>query len=444
MNFFTKFLPITAMFIFAGTLSAQRLEDVLATSTGKSYTVANLSPRGQKVYMEQRQSISEARSRLLSEMAAEILLEMEAKTLNSDPEKLIAAQRAKIAEPTAAQIRAVYDKNQAALAGRSLEAVRPQIVEFLKHDAEQKAVQSYMDGLRAKHKIVPGKDVNTVGLGPNEIVITIGSRPVTYSEFERANRFRLNDTAIHIFEELKGELDMLILNTLAQEESKARNIDVPTFIATEVTDKLREFTDEERASVEGDLMRRLFTKYNVKFLLPEPAAIVQNVSVDDDPSIGPAAAPVTVVMFTDFQCPACARTHPVLKRVLAEYKDRVRVVVRDFPLENIHDNAFNAALAVNAARAQGRFIEYAEVLYRNQEALDRASLVRYAEELGLNVKQFELDFSDAKTASEVRKDISDGRLYGATGTPTIFVNGVKVHSLSVVGFRNAIDKALKK
>jgi protein-disulfide isomerase len=134
----------------------------------------------------------------------------------------------------------------------------------------------------------------------------------------------------------------------------------------------------------------------------------------------------------------------VLKQTLAEYGDKIRFVVRDFPLENIHENAFQAALAANAARAQGKFFEYSEILYRNQDALDRASLVKYATELGLNAKQFELDFSDARTQAEVRKDQADGRSYGIGGTPAIFVNGIKVQRLSSQAFRRAIDRALSK
>jgi protein-disulfide isomerase len=249
---------------------------------------------------------------------------------------------------------------------------------------------------------------------------------------------------MQVYENLQADLEVAVLNTLVADEAKARNIDTGSFIAAEITDKLRTFTEDERAVIEGDLMRRLFTKYNVKILLPRPAPIVHNVSVDDDPQTGSATAPVTIVMFTDFQCPACSGTHPVLKRAIEGYGDKVRFVVRDYPLENIHPDAFNAALAANAARAQGKFNEYAEILYRNQQALDKPSLVKYAEELGLNVKQFELDFSDARTASEVKKDQADGRGYGIGGTPAIFVNGIKVHRLSLNGFRSAIDRALAK
>ena len=105
---------------------------------------------------------------------------------------------------------------------------------------------------------------------------------------------------------------------------------------------------------------------------------------------------------------------------------------------------FAAAIAANAANRQGKFFEYAEVLYKNQNALDEASLKKYAADLGLNVKQFELDLSDAQIAAEVRKDRADGETYGIGGTPTVFVSGVKVRVMSESGFRAAIEKALKK
>ena len=179
-------------------------------------------------------------------------------------------------------------------------------------------------------------------------------------------------------------------------------------------------------------------------MIREPEPVAHNVSVDDDPANGKLTAPVTVIMFSDFQCSACGATHPILKKVLGEYGDKVRLVIRDFPLESIHENAFRAALAANAARAQGKYFEYIDVLYRNQESLDDASLKKYATELGLNIKQFELDFISEKAAAEVRKDMADGRSYGIGGTPTVYVNGIRVHRLSAEGFRLAIDRALSK
>jgi hypothetical protein len=126
---------------------------------------------------------------------------------------------------------------------------------------------------------------------------------------------------MELYEEVRADLESSIFSSLANEEAKSRNIDAQAFIAEEVTDKLRLFTDEEKASIETALLKRLFAKYTVKIALVEPAPVVQNISFDaDDPQIGPASAPVTVVMFTDFQCPACSRTHPVLKRTLGRVR----------------------------------------------------------------------------------------------------------------------------
>jgi protein-disulfide isomerase len=444
MTPFRSFFPILAVVIAISAASAQRVEDVLASSTGITYKASSLSPRGQKFYFEQRKMMTAARTDLLNEMIAKDVLELESKLQNVPGDKLLETQRAKAAEPTATEIQATYNANQSLLGGVPINEVRKDIVEFLKHDAEQKQVETYILALRTKHKVAIGKDLNAFGLAPTDVVVTIADRPITLAAFDEVNKIRLNDTEVEIYDEIRSDLESAIFSTLVTEEAKARSVDSSGLIAVEITDKLRDFSDEERAALESDLMHKLFAKYSVKISLAEPKRIVHNVSVDDDPSTGKPDAPVTVVMFTDFQCPACSRTHPVLKKALSVYGDKIRFVVRDYPLEKIHENSFNAALAANAARAQGKFAEYTEILYRNQQALDKASLTRYATELGLNVKQFELDFSDAKTAAEVRKDQADGKSYGIAGTPAIFVNGVKVQRLSLMGFRSAVDRALAK
>jgi protein-disulfide isomerase len=127
---------------------------------------------------------------------------------------------------------------------------------------------------------------------------------------------------------------------------------------------------------------------------------------------------------------------------MAAYPGKIRFVVRDFPLEAIHENGFQAARAAGAANLQGKFFDYIEILYKNQNALDLASLKKYAAQIGLNVQQFELDFNSEKVAAEVRKDMADGEALNIGSTPTIFVNRKRVRNLSVGGFKEAIDKAL--
>ena len=429
---------------FATVASAQTGASPLATAKGRTFTAADLSPEGQAVFKNQKKTIESGRAALFGQMIAETLLELEAKAVASTPDKLVAAERSKVATPAPAQIQAVYDANKSDLGNRTLSEVRDEIVAFLRREPEQKALQAYFDLLKGKHKFTTGKNVNAADLTPLDIIASFTGRQITAQQFASDNRFAINETLHHIYENLRADLETAVLNALIEEEAKAKNTQPNNIIATEVTDKMREFSEAERAGLEAALMDRLFTKYEVKFFLKEPEVIAQNVSADDDPASGPVSASVTVVMFSDFQCPACARTHPVLKRVIAEFDGKVRFVVRDYPLESIHADAFNAALAANAANKQGKYLEYSERLYGEQSSLDKPSLLKLAGELGLNVKQFEIDFTDAKAAAEIRKDKADGESYGVSSTPTIFVNGVKVHSLSAGAFRRAINRTLFK
>ena len=423
---------------------AQKLTDVLATAKGRTFTAASLPAPVQEAYLAQRSNVETNRLNLFSELITNELLDLEAKANGSTPEKLIAAEKAKVPDPTATQIQTIYDANRAALGGKPINEVRKDIVAFLRREPEQKLLNAYVKSLQAKHKVVFEKGINALGLLPADVLATIGTRPFTSRDFEAKFRIALNDFVHYQYEDIRSELEIAVLNGLIEEEAKARNIDASSVIAAEITDKMRTFADGEREELELALKNRLFIKYDVKILLREPPVVTQSVSVDDDPSSGPATAPVTVIMFSDFQCPACSRTHPVLKSVIAEYGAKVRLVVRDYPLQNIHENAFLAAMAANAANAQGKFFEYTEILYKNQAALDRESLKTYASQVGLNVKQFEIDLSLEKSAAEIRKDIADGNSFGVSSTPTIFVNGVKVHKLSAEAFRRAIDKALTR
>jgi protein-disulfide isomerase len=209
-----------------------------------------------------------------------------------------------------------------------------------------------------------------------------------------------------------------------------------------VQSQLADFLEErDRLRLERELNERLRKATDVRFLLNEPQAPTQLISVDDDPSRGDAKAPVTVVEFTDFQCPACGAMHPILEEVLKSYGNKVRFVVRDFPLP-IHANARKAAEAANAAHQQGKFFEYAALLFQRQDALDLASLKKYATELGLDRARFDAALDKGTFADEVQRDLIDGENYGVDSTPTIFINGVVLGTLSSEGLREAIDRAL--
>jgi protein-disulfide isomerase len=131
---------------------------------------------------------------------------------------------------------------------------------------------------------------------------------------------------------------------------------------------------------------------------------------------------------------------PVLEDVLKSYGNRVKLVVRDFPLSQ-HANARKAAEAADAANAQGKFFEYTALLFKRQSALDVPSLKKYASELGLNRTRFDAELDGGTYAAEIKHDIQDGEIYGIDSTPTIFINGVMLRTMSEEALRAAIDHA---
>lgn len=442
MKFFSILLLIL---IFALSVSAQTATQILAKANGQNFTVADLPADLRDAYLKMNKNSLDARRMFFNSQIGEILLETEAKVRKISVDDLVKSVNSKVANPTEKQIQDVYDKNKDALGGRPLAEVREQIVIFLRREPEQKALNVLVMSLAKKYKVGVFKDVNARNLKATDILATINGRNITVGGFEAKNRVALYEQKAEIFDEIKLVLEEKIYNALIAVEAKSEKIDASDLIAREISNKLRDFTDEEREDLESDFRRKLFTKYNAQFLLKEPAPLVLQVSADDDPSKGSANAPVTVVMFSDFQCSSCAVAHPVLQKVLAEYPaEKVRFVVRDFPLMQIHENSFLAATAANAAHKQGKFFEFTDVLYRNQNALDKESLKKYAADLGLNPTQFELDLQSESNAAEIRKDMSDGANYGISGTPTIYVNGVKVRRNTAEYFRAAIDKVLKK
>jgi protein-disulfide isomerase len=183
---------------------------------------------------------------------------------------------------------------------------------------------------------------------------------------------------------------------------------------------------------------------------PAPAAAApaapegkQDVKVGDAPVKGPANAKVTVIAFSDFQCPFCSRAVPVMKQIEDEYKGKVRIAFKQLPLP-FHDKAHLAAEAALAANEQGKFWQMHDKLFANQQALDRPSLEKYAEELGLNMGKFKAALDSGKYKDRVDREAKEGNAVGATGTPTFFINGTKlVGAQPFEQFKTAIDAELK-
>jgi protein-disulfide isomerase len=426
----------------ASIVSGQSGDPVLATAGTVKVTLSDLPPNAQDLYRRTEEIVAENRRKFLDQAIAEELVKLEAAARGVTPEKVMSDEFDKLPRPSDERITAVYEANRDKLAGMSEKDGRQQVIQAMMQEPAQKAEAALIASLKTKYKFSAGKDIGTAGLRSTEILYTIGTRSVTVGDFDTSHRAAIGDVRTHIYEELRAETEDALLNRLIAVEAAALGVETPAYVATEVTDKLRAFTDTERYELISTLQSKLFAKHKAVLLLKEPEPVVLNVSADDDPSTGPATAKVTVVAFVDYQCSACASFNPVMKKVLAEFGPRVRLVVRDFPLESIHPEAFRSALAANAAARQGKYFEYGSLLYGNQKALDDTSLLGYAEKLGLVVAKFKDDMADPKNADEVRKDLADGNKYGVSGTPTIYINGVKHHTLTESRFRESVQKAV--
>jgi len=212
---------------------------------------------------------------------------------------------------------------------------------------------------------------------------------------------------------------------------------------------------------EGDLQDAI-AKLELKVLqnqLPtSQPKIPMKISADDDPVIGNPDAPITIIEFTDFQCPFCARFHTqTLPLIFEEYieQGKVKLVVRDFPIQSIHPNAFPAAFASECANEQGKVKEMHDMLFYNQnqwskqKTADALSLFsQYATEIQLDQEIFDSCIINGKYIDEIQNDLNDGREYGVSGTPGFFIGNDQLGYVELKGaqpfdsFKKVIDAQL--
>ncbi len=158
-----------------------------------------------------------------------------------------------------------------------------------------------------------------------------------------------------------------------------------------------------------------------------PEVVRYDIPVDDDPVIGPEDAPITIVEFSDYECPYCQQWHTeVFDRLMLAYPEQVRLMYRDFPISNIHPNAVPAAIAANCALEQDMFWDYHDKLFRMELGLSTDAYQEYASQLDLNVEKFVECLDSGRYEEEVQADFDFAANLGVRSTPTFFVNGIAV------------------
>jgi protein-disulfide isomerase len=184
---------------------------------------------------------------------------------------------------------------------------------------------------------------------------------------------------------------------------------------------------------------------------PYPAAAANqqvkryNIPVSNsDPSLGPKDAPVTVVMFSDYQCPYCRKWYSdTFKPLMSAYQGQVRFVYKDFPLSSIHEEASPAALAARCAGEQGKYWEYQDLLFTGPEGLSAAAYTKYAQSLALDDAKFNECVASKRYQKTIEDDYQTAAGIGIQSTPTFFINGVPlIGAQPIDAFKQLIDQEL--
>lgn len=446
---------------------------LLATVNGQSVTTADIDPKVREEVEALEERIAEARRQILALQINTLLLESEAAKRRISPQQLydLAIAR-KVTEPTAAEINKFVEDNRDQIDQTEPVAMRQQVVAFLKREREAKITDEFIKRLSASYPVVNVAVANAANLPPSAVVVTVAGRPITAATINERLKPIVYKLRLNTYELVKQALDVTINDLLLLAEANRRNVPPEEIVRKEISEKIRAPTEAEvakfyadnkaripgefaavssqiasylqeqnRQQLEQALSAGLRTAADIRVVISEPPLPVQSISVDDDPVRGDANAAVTIVEFTDFQCPSCAAMQPILDEVLKSYGTKVRLVVRDFPLP-MHANARKAAEAANAAHAQGKFFEYTALLFKRQNALDVPSLKKYASELGLDRVRFDVALDGNKYAAEVKHDVDDGEMYGIDSTPAIFVNGIALTEMSSEALRALIDRRL--
>lgn len=308
---------------------------------------------------------------------------------------------------------------------------------------------------------------------PKQAVATVGDQTIYDTDLASSVEGQLQPLRSQEYDIKRKALDNLIEQKTLENAAKAKGLTTDQLIQQEVTAKVKDPNDDVvlgyylaqsgrinrplddalkaqlRESIKQSQTRQLREDY-IKQLRSDNKVVVllspPRVQVAQDPKRlrGNAKAPVTIVEFSDYQCPYCHQIEPTVKSLLAKYGDKVSLSYRDFPLSAIHPYAMGAAEASRCAEEQGKFWEYHDQLF-NASKLEKADLVQYARDLKLDDKQFESCLTSEKYKADIDKDQLEARNAGVNGTPGFFINGVFVNGAKPESeFSSIIDDELSR
>jgi protein-disulfide isomerase len=308
--------------------------------------------------------------------------------------------------------------------------------------------------------------------GSNQVLAVVNGKPVTEADVRQANadQFKSLDREYqqNVHQLLENSLDQAVQDRLLEAEAASRKVTKDQLLAeikpAAVTDAdVDAFYEQNKAQIprpkeqvaaqiktyleqqgqqkaRSEYFKTLQAKYKVDYKL-EPIRVEVAAT---GPAKGPASAPVTIVEFSDFQCPFCSRLTPTLKQVEDKYGDKVRLVFRQYPLP-FHQNAQKAAEASLCAADQGKFWELHDAMFGNQGELGVDQLKAKAASLGLNADKFNKCLDSGEKAAAIQADVKAGSAAGVSGTPAMFINGRFISgAVPIDQITNVIDDELRR
>jgi protein-disulfide isomerase len=286
--------------------------------------------------------------------------------------------------------------------------------------------------------------------GDQQVVATVGSHQITEKDLDAKIKPQLASIESQVYDlkvqAIKSMADDYTLEQAAKKESlsadaylkkhlpqrKLTEADAKQFYDQhkeiqarypkydQIKDRLIEALQAQRDEQDrAALLDQLRKDQPLTVMLTAPRVEVKSAG---HPELGPASAPVTIIEFSDFQCPFCSRAEPTLKQVHQKYGDKIRIVYLDFPL-SIHNHAIDAASAGRCAGEQGKFWEFHDAMFANQSKLAPADLKAEAQKLALDTPKFNDCLDKGKYKSAIESDMAQGRDLGVDGTPAFFING---------------------
>lgn len=293
---------------------------------------------------------------------------------------------------------------------------------------------------------------------PGDVAAKLGDRTFTVRELDEAwktaDAKSKAEAEQAIYDGRKDTLDRLVAAMLVEQAAKARGVDPEKYMEAEVARRIRKVTDADVSAffkantqqMQGRPLEEVAPSIR-EFLEDQQAEAAETAVIAElrkaaaplkmqlepprlpvavaphDPSRGPATAVVTLVEFSDYQCPFCGRVTPTLKRLRETYGDRLRIVWKDFPLYDIHPQAQKAAEAAWCAGDQGKYWEMHDRLFANQSTLAAEGLKQHATAVGLDAAVFAACLESGRHAERVKAGWSQGQELGVDSTPTSFING---------------------